>query len=185
MIPFLLSALGVGRTVFGAVVTWLSRRSMAELGCIALGLLCAAQFIALKAEKHHSARLQTQLIKCTQGREADRDAYAKAQEGAKAKNIAHVAVKEAESKRITDETQSAYARDHAELIRLRQQAPRGAPGRAGLSQAPAPAAGADADGLHLSPDEHLQASEIELRLMHLQNWAEKQVAVDPNLTTER
>jgi hypothetical protein len=117
------------------------------------------------------------------GRLADRATYEAAQQRAAAENKANVAAKEAESKRITDETQSAYQRDHAELVRLREQrtaAAKGSTGAARASETSATAAGADDHGLQLSPDEYLQAQEIELRLMHLQNWVERQLAVDPN-----
>jgi hypothetical protein len=68
-------------------------------------------------------------------------------------------------------------------VRLREQrtaAAKGSTGAARASETSAPAAGADDHGLQLSPDEYLQAQEIELRLMHLQNWVERQLAVDPN-----
>jgi hypothetical protein len=54
-----LTMLGFGK----AVVRWLSKRSLAELACIALALVCVFEFVALKAEKRHSARLQTQVTK--------------------------------------------------------------------------------------------------------------------------
>jgi hypothetical protein len=54
-----LTLLGFGK----AVVRWLSKRSLAELACIALALVCVFEFVALKAEKRHSARLQTQVTK--------------------------------------------------------------------------------------------------------------------------
>src|SRR4051812_39016630 len=61
--PFFLTLLGGAKSVFGAVLAWLSKRSMAELACIALALVCAVEFVALKAEKRHSAKLQAQVSK--------------------------------------------------------------------------------------------------------------------------
>lgn len=55
--------LGGAKSAFGAVLAWLSKRSMAELACIALALVCMVEFVALKAEQRHSAKLQAQASK--------------------------------------------------------------------------------------------------------------------------
>jgi hypothetical protein len=60
-LTFILSLLGIGKSVLTAVLTWLSRRSPAELGCIALGIACAVLIVANRAEKRHSEKLQTQV----------------------------------------------------------------------------------------------------------------------------
>lgn len=170
------------RAVLTRVITWLSGLKFWQSVALGLALFAGLQTVRLAGEKRHSAKVEAQLLKYDQQRHADREAYAKAQQDAQAKNRAQVQQIEQQSQRITDETQSAYARDRAELIRLRRQnaTPQGSAGDAGAPKdGPAPK-GADADGLHLSPDEHLQASEIELRLMHLQNWVAEQLKVDPN-----
>jgi hypothetical protein len=62
MIPFLLSALGFGKSVFSAVIDWLSRRSLAEIACIALAIACLVLVVANQAEKRHSEKLQRQVV---------------------------------------------------------------------------------------------------------------------------
>jgi len=149
---------------------------MAPYIVIALLLAWGMRVNHLRERWHH------QYVAEHAGRLQDRATYEQAQKNAAAQNKAHVADVEAQQKRISDETQSAYASDHAELIRLRQQqrASKGSTGGTGSSPPTSPAQGADGDELQLSPDEHLQASEIELRLMHLQNWVEQQLQIDPN-----
>jgi hypothetical protein len=58
-VSFLFGLLGFGK----AIVGWLSRRSLTELAAIALAVLCVVQFVALKSEKRHSAKLQVQVSK--------------------------------------------------------------------------------------------------------------------------
>jgi hypothetical protein len=55
---FLLSALGIGK----ALLSWLSKRSLAEIACIILGLACLVLVIGNRAEKRHSAKLQAQVV---------------------------------------------------------------------------------------------------------------------------
>jgi hypothetical protein len=168
--PFLLLILGGLKSAVGFIGGWLSRRSLTEIACIALALLCLVQFVTIRGEKRHSAKLAA-LVKCEAARKADRTAYERAQTDAAAKNKAEVAAKEAQSQRISDNAKTAYARDLAELRRLRSNSTPARPsGHSGSSKDCPATGGADADGLRLSADEHLQASEIELRLMYLQNW---------------
>jgi hypothetical protein len=61
MIPFLLSILGLGKSVLTAVLTWLSRRSLAELCLIALAVYTLCIQVALLGERRHAAKLQTQV----------------------------------------------------------------------------------------------------------------------------
>jgi hypothetical protein len=58
MTGFLLSALGIGK----ALLSWLSKRSLAEIACIILGLACLVLVIGNRAEKRHSAKLQAQVV---------------------------------------------------------------------------------------------------------------------------
>jgi hypothetical protein len=182
MLSFALTILGYGRIAANAVGAWLSRRSLAELACIALVAFALVQHFQLKDARHDRDAWHRQFDSEHRARLDDRAAYEKAQAEAASNNKAHVAQIEQQYQRNSDDERQAYLRDLAELKRLRQQnaAPSGAPGTAGPSPAPAPSGGADGDGLHLSTDEHLQASEIELRLLHLQNWVLKQLNVNPN-----
>lgn len=154
-----------------------------QLLLIAALIFGGVQTLRLKAEQRHAHKVEAQLSKSEAARKADRDAYAKAQAQAAVANKAQVAKIEQQSRKVSDDERQAYLDDLARLrsLRLRQQAaPRPANG-AGSPAPSAPAAGADADGLPLpSADDVQAASEIELRLMHLQDWVLKQIAVDPN-----
>jgi hypothetical protein len=182
MLSFALTILGYGRIAANAVGAWLSRRSLAELACIALVAFALVQHFQLNDARHDRDAWHRQYDAEHAGRVADRESYRKAQADAAQANKAHVAQIEQQYQRNSDDERQAYLRDHAELVRLRNQhaTPSGAPGSAGPSPSPAPSGGADGDELHLSADEHLQASEIELRLLHLQNWVLKQLNVNPN-----
>lgn len=59
---FLLALLGFSRAVITAVLTWLSHSSLAEIGCIVLGIACLALVVANRAEKQHSTKLQGQVV---------------------------------------------------------------------------------------------------------------------------
>jgi hypothetical protein len=109
-----------------------------------------------------------------------------AQEEAKADNQAQVRKIEQQYQRNTDDERQAYLRDLAKLRADRMRPPgKAAPGNPNPAPAPAtpaPAPGADGDGVcvHTTADVCEAGSEIELRLMHLQNWVEKQLGVNPN-----
>jgi hypothetical protein len=62
-----------------------------QLLCIGLALFAGLQTIRVSGEKRHSAKVETQLAKCSQARHADQQAYRKAQADAQAKNAADVA----------------------------------------------------------------------------------------------
>lgn len=184
MTALFLSMFGIGKAVLTAVLTWLSKRSLAEIGCIVLGLACLVLFVAHRSEQRHAAKLETQLSKCTEGRKADRDAYAKAQSDAAAKNKAHVADVEAQQKRISDarlkDANDRLSRLAGEL-RARGPAAQGAANGAGSPTVPNPASGADAaPGLCLSPDQLLRAAQDEERHSQLIQWIEEQLKIDPN-----
>jgi hypothetical protein len=179
-----LSLLGIGNAVLKAVLAWLSKRSLAELGCLALALICLLQFTALRSEKRHGEKLQGQLTKCAQGREADRTAYAKAQADAAAKNRAHVADVEAKQKRITDETVASLNDRLSRLsgeLHAHGPAAQGHVNGAGPSALPKPASGTpETPGLCLSPEQLLRAAQDEERHDQLIQWIEQQMKVDPN-----
>jgi hypothetical protein len=140
----------------------------------------------MRSEKRHGAKLQTQLTKCSQGREADRTAYAKAQADAAAKNKVHVADVEAQQKRITDDVEARY---RADLARLRAErgklqpanpAPQRPAGKPGSSASGAAPSGPDPEAVPLPPDELLRAQETELQLNALIDWVLGQSSIDPN-----
>jgi hypothetical protein len=129
--------------------------------------------VGYQVERRGHAKAKERIVELVQLREADRRSYAAAQAEAKARNIAEVARIEQRQKEVTHEVVSDYRRQLADL-RLRAQA-RANPGSSrgsGSPAIPATPGGADEDGLRVS--ERLQAEEIELRLMHLQNWVERQ-----------
>jgi hypothetical protein len=66
---FLLSLLGVGKALVQGLVQWLSKRSLAQLACIALAIACLSLVVANRAEKRHSAKLSAQLVKCAEVRD--------------------------------------------------------------------------------------------------------------------
>jgi hypothetical protein len=175
--PFLLMLLGGAKSVFGAVLAWLSKRSMAELACIALALVCLVQFVALKAEKRHSAKLQAQVEKCTKARATDKAAYEQAQKDASAKNIAHVEQIQRKQEAITNEVKSDL---NSRLERIRRElhdhpALKGSAGGTDLPKSgPAPCRAVSAAWLCVSPEERLRAAENEERHDQLINWVERQ-----------
>jgi hypothetical protein len=180
----LLSTLGVGKVIVQGFVQWLSKRSLAEIACIILGIACAILIVANRAEKRHSAKLQTALVKCTEGRAADRKAYTQAQLDAAAKNKAHVADVEAQQKRISDE-RLKDANDRlnrlAGELRARGPAAKSHSNGAGSSPVSSPAGGTDgSSGLCLSSDQLLRAAQDEERHDQLITWVEQQLGVDPN-----
>lgn len=175
------------RSAAGFIGSWLSKRSLTEIACMVFAAAFLVQtaridgvnlwLVNIDGLQSQLSHARTALTNERNARKADRSAYERAQLEAAAKNRADVAAKEAQSQRISDNAKTAYARDLAELRRLRANsaAPARPSGSAHPPQGrPAPG-GADADGLQLPPDEHLQASEIELRLMHLQNWVIEQL----------
>jgi len=196
-VSWLFALLRLGLTAAQAIVQglvqWLSRRSPGEIVAIALALALIVDHVALLAAHRHNAKLQTQLgntVKALSGeragRLADRRTYAKAQSDAAAANKIQVAKVEQQYQRNSDDERQAYLADRARLHAggVRGQTPSAASGAAGPARPSAPSAaasGADgADKLPLPPEELLRAQEIELQLMHLQSWAEKQIAIDPN-----
>jgi acyl-coenzyme A synthetase/AMP-(fatty) acid ligase len=166
------------------VLTWLSKRSIAEIGCIALALFAGLQTIRVAAEQRHAHKVEAQLSKCTAAREADRRAYAKAQADAAAKNKAHVAEVEAQQKRITDETVASLNDRLSRLageLRAHGPAAQSHPNGAGSPALPKPASGtSEAPGLCLSPEQLLRAAQDEERHDQIIQWIEQQMTIDPN-----
>jgi hypothetical protein len=129
--------------------------------------------VGYQVERRGHAKAKERIVELVQLREADRRSYTAAQAEAKARNIAEVARIEQRQKEVTNEVVSDYQRQLAALrLRAQARANRSAAGGSRSPAIPAAPGGADEDGLRVS--ERLQAEEIELRLMHLQNWIERQ-----------
>jgi hypothetical protein len=193
---FLFSALDFGKSVMDAIVGWLSRQSPATLLCVVLCVALLIDHAALLMAHRHLAKVEKQLSasvaqvkQLNASREADRQAYAKAQSDAAQQNKAQVAQIEQQYQRNSDDERQAYLSDLAKLraSSVREQTPSAPSGETGSANPSAPSAAtgrADGDGLqvHQAADVPTSedAAEIELRLMHLQDWIEKQLNVDPN-----
>lgn len=63
MTAFLFMLLDGAKSAFGAIASWLSRRSLAELGCIVLGIVALIAILNGMSERRHSAKLQGQVVK--------------------------------------------------------------------------------------------------------------------------
>jgi multidrug efflux pump subunit AcrA (membrane-fusion protein) len=181
----LLSLLGFGRAALSAVVGWLSRRSLSQIVCIILA--CALVLALLRA--HHwkavASNRQAQLVKCQAARKSDRDAYAKAQSEAQAKNAATVARDRAERERIThefDNYQSELDSLRSDLARrLRQPSAQGSAGKPDLPNiSPAPSGPDGAPRVSVPTGLYVRGAELELQLERLQQWVAEQLKVDPN-----
>lgn len=178
--PFILMLLGGAKRLIGAALSWLSRRSIAELACIALAILAIVQTMRLADARHDEAAWKRNAEAQAKGRREDRAAYENAQRLASEKNKAHVQRIEAEQERINREAQSTLA-DRLERIRseLRQQAARGSAGGSGLPQSSeAPCRAADPAWMCLSPEERLRAAENEERHESLIDWIVRQGEVE-------
>jgi hypothetical protein len=163
------------------LVAWLSHRSFWQLMFGAALLVAGVQTMRLWSEQRHSVKVERQLSKSEAARKADRDAYAKAQAAAAAKNKAQVAhIKQAQQE-ITDATVSRL-NSRLELIRgeLRKPAPQGAPGSAPAGDpGSAPCRATDPAWLCLSPSDRLRAAESEERHDELIDWTILQSKVKP------
>jgi hypothetical protein len=180
--PIILSLLGGGWNILKLAGAWLSHRSLAEIGCLVLALVCVVEFVSLKAEKRHSAKVEARLVNVTAARAADRQAYIKAQDDAAVKNKAEVAATEQQYKRSNDEAVSnlnaRLAQLRAEL--LRKAAPGAAKGSAGNASPPKAddsRGSAPTAGVCLTPEELLRAAENEERHDQLIKLIRKQMAV--------
>jgi hypothetical protein len=202
MLGLILSALGLGGLgaaaflypPFGALLltaaraafSWLSRQSPATLLCLVLCLALAIDHIALLSAHRHIRKADAQLVKCSQGRAADKAAYAKAQNDAAAANLAHNAADKAERERITHDVSQSYEAELASLRadlakRLRQPAPQSASNGSGLPQvSPAPSEPDGGSRVSIPTSLYVRGAELELQLEKLQQWVAEQVKIDPN-----
>jgi hypothetical protein len=190
--------------IFKAVGAWLSRRSLAEVVCIIMGLALLCLAVWGNGWKHVAVNRTAQLNSCKSGRAADRQAYnqtvqnyraaqQKAEQDDRAKNErtkAHQA--QINQERSNEyEARIAAARDRAR--RLQQdstpQTPVGSTGGSNLPVVPPPSIGtsqAACDRLSDGSlaDAQLCATEQGIQLDELIKWAKAQHSVDPNATTE-
>lgn len=172
----------------GAVLGFLGKLNVYQLGCIALALFATVQTLRLHAEQRHSHKVEAQLAKSDAARLADRQSYAKAQADAQAKNLATVAADKAQRERITHDISQSYESELASLRadlarRLRPQNPAApsAPGNPGLPNvSPAPSGPDDASRVSIPTSLYVHGAELELQLERLQDWVRQQTAVDPN-----
>lgn len=189
MPAFLLGVLGFGRSAFSGLIAWLSRRSLSEVAVILLVLALLIDHLALLASHRHSAKVEKQLYATTVQLAAERAAYAAAQAKAAVANKTQVAGTEAQYKRISTDEGQSYRSDLAALRaanqRLRSQASASAGDSGSAASSPDGAAGPGTDATRLQVPQTADvqaedAAEIELRLMHLQNYVAGLLGVDPN-----
>ena len=170
-----LKLMGIGR----AIMEWLSRRSAAELACIALAIYAALSTIGYKAEQRHARHLSAQLSKCMSAREADQRAYAKAQADAAARNRAHVETENKLREQINEASRNSFVADR-DRLRAQSGAAKSSPGTAAVPQVPHAAPGTPPEVVSLPPAELLRAQETELQLNALIDWVLQQSKIDPN-----
>lgn len=177
--------LGSGVSKLWAIV---SHASFAQILAGALALFALVEHFELAHSRHEAAKWQHQYTEEHAGRLADRTAYTAAQTQAAAQNKLQVAAKESEYKRNSDNEKDAYARDHAELVRLRAQRDAAAKRPSGSTDSPKDSGTRpepDGHGVPVPSADDLQttrdnAADIELRLMHLQNYVEGLLKINPN-----
>jgi hypothetical protein len=131
-------------------------------------------FIGLwKMEQNRAGRLAERNSELVNLRKSDRARYEAAQAEAERRNKETVQKIEDRHEEISDRSRSQYLRD-LERLRLQPKANRGSTSGPGVSGVPKATGGVDVDGVPDAPCGDLCASEIELRLMHLQNWVREQ-----------
>jgi hypothetical protein len=146
-------------------------------------MVLAVQTVRLDRRTGQLERAKINLNECREGRKADREAYERAQRQAQELNDAEVSRIVTEQDKINAETKSRYDRD---LDRLRAGGLRkdlaAPPGSAGCSQASTDgkaAAGVDGPAaVCVLTEDLLRGAEVELRLLHLQNWIKEQLQVE-------
>ena len=139
---------------------------------------CVCVCIFLVISRLQLADARSDYAREHKARIADRQAYERAQEQAKAKNEATIKRVEHEQEAITDRVRSDYARD---LDRLRRQAAQRPPSGAQASpDGQAPGGAGEADPVRFPSERLLRAQEIELQLKHLIDWVNRQSEVDLN-----
>lgn len=174
-----LRALGMG------VGSWLSRRSLIELACIALALLAGVQAIRASIDHRSLVKANHRITELTELRKSDRASYEAAQRQAAANNQLQIQSVKRQQEAITNEVKTNLG---ARLDLIRRElskggtaAPQNTPGSppAGIS-GPTPCRAYDPAWLCLSPSARLLAAENEERHDELIDWAARQSQIDPN-----
>lgn len=151
------------------------------LGIVMLGLVLVICYQSGQIKKWHGRSNELAEL-----RKSDAAAWQAAAVTATAQNKAQIVKVETQQAQITKEVANDYEtqltdlRANAKRLRATPKADPGGTDGTGSPASGNSASGTDADGMPLSADAALQAQEIELRLMHLQNWVERQGLVDPN-----
>lgn len=181
-----LAILGIGKRIGSGLFSWLSSLSAWQLLCLGLAIFAVIQHFEIIRWRHDSAKWEKQFQAEHKGRLADRSNYVVAQAEAAAKNKAAVNKVEQQYQRNSEDERQAYLSDLAKLraqrLHPRVAAPQGSTGPASPSAPDSAAPRIDDSGVCVpaTSDVCEAGAEIELKLMHLQDWVAKQVAVDPN-----
>jgi hypothetical protein len=173
-------------TVLGIVKrigAWLGSLNIWQLACLGLALFAGIQTLRLGAEQRHAHKVEAQLSKAVAARQADREAYAKAQAEARAKNLADIQRTEQRQKEISD---ARVADLNSRLDRITRElrdnpSAKGSAGRTPVPETgPAPCRAYDPAWLCLSPADRLLAAQNEERHDQLIDWVIGQSNIDPN-----
>jgi hypothetical protein len=161
-----------------------SHASFAQIVAGVLTIVIVAQHFELKRSRAEAAKWHRQYDGEHAGREADRNAYVKAQADAAAKNKAQIQQIEQQQQKVTDDVEARYRADHARLLAGGVQPANPAPASpTSKPGAPTPGAapgGPDGQAVPLSGPELLRAQETELQLNALIDWVLQQSQIDPN-----
>lgn len=146
------------------------------IGWAALGFTLVTMLFALRMEQAQNAKLKLQIHECTIARQADQDAYRKAQADAAQANKAHVELENKLREQINEASRSGFVADR-DRLRAQSGTHQGTPGRAAVPQVPHAAPGTPPEVVSLPPAELLRAQELELQLNALIDWVELQAKV--------
>lgn len=183
-----LSFAKVGASVshdFTAFIDWLSR-DFWRVTTLAALIYIGVQHFSLVSARHEAAKWEKQFNAEHAGRLADRKAYQDAQTQAAQANKAQVQKVEQQYQRITDNERQSYLSDLAKLraqrVRPSASAPQGGTGTTDPSPDSSAAPRIDESGVCVpaTSDVCEAGAEIELKLMHLQNYVSDVLSVDPN-----
>ena len=183
-------ALGNAASDARAAGKWIGSLDLVHFLLLVACLFGGWQTFGRWSQHRHTAKVEGQLSQCTKARGDDAKRYADAQAKAAADNKAQVANTEAKYERISSNEKQSYANDRARLhvyydgLLSQALADSGHPGSAASPSDSAASAGTDGARLQVPAAELVQtkedAAEIELRLMHLQNYVDGLLGVDPN-----
>ena len=180
--PFLITA-------FGFVKGFIAKLSPSQIAIAALVMLAVFQHIHAKRLEHHDLATTRALGKERDGHTADIARWKAASEAATKFNTATIkrveTVQAAITEGVTNDYETQLADLRARYGRMHTASPSDKRPANGDRASPVPASPGPVDGpneLLLPSDQLLRAQEIELQLMALQDWNQKQAAIDPNAT---